>query len=57
MGFEEIPSFREAEKCPKCKGLGIIKEKDGSVHVCYECLEKGRLDVHSKNLKDSGLRI
>ena len=57
MEFEEVPSIREAEKCSKCNGSGIVKDEDGSVHVCYECLEKGRLDVHSKDLKDSGLRI
>jgi len=43
--------------CPKCKDTGIVKEENGSVHVCYDCLANGRLDVHSKNPKDSGLRV
>ena len=45
------------EVCEKCKGKKIVKEADGSVHVCWECLRKGKLDVHSKNIKDSGLKI
>ena len=45
------------EKCPKCKGTGIIKEENGSVHVCFDCLAAGRLDVHSKDVKNSGVRV
>ncbi|MBS3085871.1 hypothetical protein J4225_04275 [Candidatus Pacearchaeota archaeon] len=53
MGFEEItPGV-----CPKCKDTGMVKEKDGTIHVCYDCLQKGRLDVHSKNLPDTKLKI
>ena len=44
-------------ECSKCKNTGIVKEKDGSVHVCYDCLNSGRLDVHSKDLPDSGLKL
>jgi len=47
----------DEEVCQKCKGTGIVKEKDGSIHVCWDCLREGRLDVHSKNVKDSGLKI
>ena len=43
--------------CEKCKDTGIVKEKDNSVHVCYDCLSAGRLDVHSKNLPDSKVKI
>lgn len=41
----------ESNVCRKCGGKGIVKEKDGSVHTCFECLEKGRLDQHDKNPK------
>lgn len=43
--------------CPKCDDTGIVKEEDGSAHVCWDCLKAGRLDVHSKDVSDSGLRI
>jgi Ribonuclease G/E len=39
--------------CEKCKGTGIIKEKDGTVHICFDCLNSGRLDQHNKNIKDA----
>ncbi len=45
------------EICEKCKNTGIVKEEDRSVHVCWECLEKGRLDVHSKDLPDSNVKV
>jgi len=44
-------------ECSKCHGTGIVKEDDGSVHVCWDCLKEGKLDVHSKNLNDSGIDI
>lgn len=44
------------EKCPKCGGTGIVKEKDGSVHVCYDCLQSGRLDQHTQ-VKDTKIRV
>jgi len=43
--------------CPDCHGTGIVKEKDGSVHTCWKCLQKGQLEQHSKNVKDSGIKI
>jgi len=49
--------MNEGTKCPKCNGVGIVKEKDGSIHVCWQCLQEGRLDVHSKDLPDSKLKI
>lgn len=49
--------FMTEEICSKCKGTGMVKESDGSVHVCWDCLREGRLDVHSKQPKDSGLQI
>jgi DnaJ-class molecular chaperone len=48
---------KQEELCPKCKGTGIVKEKNGSTHTCWDCLAAGRLDVHSKNVKDSGIKI
>ena len=44
-------------RCLKCNDTGVVKEKDGSIHVCYDCLMAGRLDVHTKNLKDSGIKV
>ena len=45
------------EICKKCNGTGIVKEKNGSVHVCWDCLEAGRLDVHTKNMPDHKIRL
>lgn len=43
--------------CPKCHGTGFVKEKDGSVHTCFDCLMNGDMDQHSENLKDSNIRV
>lgn len=43
--------------CQKCKGTGIVKEKDGSIHTCWDCLNSGDMDQHDKNLKDSKVRV
>ena len=45
------------EICAKCHGAGFVKEADGSVHTCWDCLQNGRLDSHSKQVKDSGVQI
>jgi hypothetical protein len=45
------------EVCKKCGGSGMVKERNGSVHVCYDCLAAGRLDVHSKDVKSSGIKV
>lgn len=37
--------------CPKCKGTGRIKGKDGSISICYDCLQGGYMDQHEKNPK------
>lgn len=42
--------------CPKCKGQGIIKEKDGTVHICYDCLNNDKFNQHG-NPRDSGIKI
>lgn len=31
------------EKCQKCNGIGIIYEKDGKTHTCFDCLKSGKL--------------
>ncbi|MDO8623287.1 MAG: hypothetical protein Q7R52_03495 [archaeon] len=43
--------------CPKCKGTGVVKESNGMIHTCWDCLQKGEYDVHSKNIKESGVKI
>lgn len=44
--------------CPKCLGTGRVKEKNGTIRVCYDCLLKGEMDQHDKNLKvPSGMRF
>lgn len=44
-------------KCQKCQDTGIIKEPNGTCHVCYDCLIEGRLDQHSKNVPDSKIKL
>ncbi|MEK6906544.1 MAG: hypothetical protein AABW81_02900 [Nanoarchaeota archaeon] len=44
------------EKCPKCNDTGVVKDNSG-VHVCFDCLQKGRLDVHSKNIPDNKIKL
>jgi len=44
-------------RCPKCQGRGYVKEPDGRVHTCWDCLNDGSLDNHSKDLKDSGIKV
>ncbi len=53
----ENQSYSSSSKCPKCNGTGIVKEKHGGVHVCYSCLQSGKLDIHSKNIPDSGVKV
>lgn len=40
-------------KCLKCKGTGRVKEPDGTIHICYDCLNKGTMDQHDKNPKSA----
>jgi DnaJ-class molecular chaperone len=46
-----------SELCPKCKGTGVVREKDGSVHTCWDCLQNGQLDVHSDSVPDSKVKV
>ncbi|MEM4330804.1 MAG: hypothetical protein QW273_02240 [Candidatus Pacearchaeota archaeon] len=39
--------------CSKCNNTGRIKEKDGTIRICYECLLNGNFDQHDKKLKDA----
>ena len=43
----------ESEFCEECKNTGRVMEKDGTIHPCYKCLAKGKMDQHSTNLKDA----
>jgi len=43
----------ETAVCPKCSNTGKIKERDGTVHICFDCLQSGRLDQHDKKLKSA----
>ncbi len=45
------------EKCPKCNDTGIVREKNGSCHVCYDCLMAGKLNQHSEKLPDSRIKL
>ncbi|MEK6827476.1 MAG: hypothetical protein AABX99_03265 [Nanoarchaeota archaeon] len=45
------------ERCPKCDNTGVVKEKDGSIHTCWACLQSGQLDVHSDKVPDSKVKI
>jgi len=45
------------KQCEKCKGTGQIREKDGTIHPCWDCIRAGRLDVHSKKLPDHNIKI
>ena len=47
----------EEEKCKKCNGTGIVKEADGSVHVCWDCLNNGKMNQHSQDVKDARIKI
>jgi hypothetical protein len=48
--------MEDKRECPKCKGTGVVKEKDGTVHVCFDCLLSDKLDQHGSP-KDSGIKI
>ncbi len=45
------------KECPYCHGTGIVKEKNGVVHTCWDCLSRGKLDAHSENVPDSRVEI
>jgi len=39
--------------CNKCKGVGIVKEENGSIHTCFDCLMNGDLDQHDSKIKSA----
>jgi hypothetical protein len=39
--------------CSKCKGTGRVKHPDGTVSICFTCLQDGSLDQHNSELKDA----
>lgn len=41
------------DDCSKCHGERNIKEKDGTIHICFQCLAAGRLDQHDKKIKSA----
>ncbi|MDO8528917.1 MAG: hypothetical protein Q7S06_03445 [Nanoarchaeota archaeon] len=45
------------EECPKCHGTGKVREENGQVHTCFDCLQKGKIKVHSEKVPDSKIRI
>jgi len=44
------------EECPDCKGTGVVKGKEGT-HTCWKCLQEGKLNQHSKTVKESGVKV
>ena len=55
--MEEESNISEAEVCADCQGTGIVKEKDGTNHTCWKCLSEGKLEQHTTNIKDYGIKI
>ncbi|MEM4625375.1 MAG: hypothetical protein QXJ28_01235 [Candidatus Pacearchaeota archaeon] len=53
MGLE---STNKSFRCEKCKDTGMVKDKDGTVHTCWDCLNSDKLDQHSKRITDSNIR-
>lgn len=44
-------------RCEKCKDTGKVKEANGEVHTCWDCLREGRLGQHSDKLPSHNVRI
>ncbi|MEK6928087.1 MAG: hypothetical protein AABX11_06670 [Nanoarchaeota archaeon] len=49
--------MEDMQRCAKCDGSGRVVGKDGTIGPCFECLLAGRMDQHSKNPKDSGVKV
>jgi len=45
------------KECPKCHGTGIVKDENGTIHTCWDCLNKGDFDVHSDKVPESKVQI
>jgi DnaJ-class molecular chaperone len=49
-----------SQVCPKCQGKGRIKKKDGTISICFDCLQNGSMDQHDKKVRDAsefGIRL
>ncbi|MFA6022672.1 MAG: hypothetical protein WC781_01140 [Candidatus Pacearchaeota archaeon] len=44
-------------RCEKCKDTGVVREKDGTFHTCWKCLEEGKMEQHSEKLPESRIKI
>jgi hypothetical protein len=42
-------------KCIKCNDTGIVKDKNGTVHTCFDCLEADRFEQHGRP-KETGIK-
>jgi len=47
----------EEEICEKCKGTGKILGRDGTIHICWDCLANGKFDQHGKDVRESGVKV
>ena len=45
------------KNCPKCHGTGTIKEKDGTIHTCFNCLQNSDVFEQHGQPKDSSIRL
>lgn len=46
-----VYNTEKKDDCPKCHGERNIKEKDGTIHICFQCLASGKLDQHGDKTK------
>ena len=53
-----MESCQKKSVCEKCQGTGIVKDKNGTVHTCFDCLnnDSEKFDQHGKP-RDSGIKI
>ena len=51
-----MESPKTGKDCPKCKGTGMVRDKDGTIHICFDCLNAGVFEQHG-NPKDSHIRV
>jgi DnaJ-class molecular chaperone len=48
------------KNCPKCNGTGRVKKADGTISICFDCLQNGSMDQHEKKIRDAkdfGIRL
>ena len=57
LNKEKIYNIMPNKNCEKCRGTGMVKEANGTIHTCWKCLQEGQLEQHSKDVKDTGLRV